>query len=167
MLSRHTVYGLRIRSNRPIPGFCLDASRELNAEERATLAGENADRLLVLTKGDLPRRIDFDGNKDTLVTSSATAAGLAQLAAAVRRRLEAAITGDVPFVAGTALRCRESLRLAAESLAQARRLAVDQSGEELVAAELRLALEELGKVAGTVYTDDILDRIFSRFCIGK
>ena len=40
-------------------------------------------------------------------------------------------------------------------------------GEELVAAEVRVALDELGKVAGDVYTDDVLDRIFSRFCIGK
>jgi tRNA modification GTPase len=28
-------------------------------------------------------------------------------------------------------------------------------------------LNELGKVAGAVYTEDVLDRIFSRFCIGK
>ena len=40
-------------------------------------------------------------------------------------------------------------------------------GDELVAAELRLALHELGLVAGDVYTDDILDSLFSRFCIGK
>jgi tRNA modification GTPase len=42
-----------------------------------------------------------------------------------------------------------------------------KAGEELVAAELRLALDELGRVVGAVYTDDVLDRIFSRFCIGK
>ena len=39
--------------------------------------------------------------------------------------------------------------------------------DELTAAEIRIALVELGKVVGAVYTDDILDRIFSRFCIGK
>jgi tRNA modification GTPase len=41
------------------------------------------------------------------------------------------------------------------------------SGDELVACDLRVAAEELGKVVGTVVTDDILDRIFRRFCIGK
>ncbi len=55
----------------------------------------------------------------------------------------------------------------AESLARAREIAGDGGGEELVAAEFRVALEELGRVAGAVYTDDVLDRIFSRFCIGK
>lgn len=38
---------------------------------------------------------------------------------------------------------------------------------ELLALELRGALEQLGEMVGTVYTDDLLDRIFSRFCIGK
>ena len=43
----------------------------------------------------------------------------------------------------------------------------DGGGEELVALDLRLALDDLGKVVGAVVTDDILDRICQRFCIGK
>ncbi len=43
----------------------------------------------------------------------------------------------------------------------------ERFGEELIATEVRVALNELGKVAGAVYTEDVLDRIFSRFCIGK
>ena len=70
-------------------------------------------------------------------------------------------------VAGTAVRCGESLRLAAESLERARAAVSAGLGEELIATEVRVALNELGKVAGEVYTDDLLDRIFSRFCIGK
>ncbi len=38
---------------------------------------------------------------------------------------------------------------------------------ELLALALREALEQVGEMAGAVYTDDLLDRIFSRFCIGK
>ena len=38
---------------------------------------------------------------------------------------------------------------------------------ELLALELRSALDQLGEMVGAVYTDDLLDRIFSRFCIGK
>lgn len=40
-------------------------------------------------------------------------------------------------------------------------------GNELVAIDLRQALDDLGRVVGTVVTDDVLDRIFQRFCIGK
>ena len=41
------------------------------------------------------------------------------------------------------------------------------AGDELIVAELRLALDAIGQVVGVVYTDDVLDRVFSRFCIGK
>lgn len=67
----------------------------------------------------------------------------------------------------TAARCGSSLELAAEALDRANATASDNLGEELVAAELRLALDELGRVVGAIYNDDILDRVFSRFCIGK
>jgi tRNA modification GTPase len=36
-----------------------------------------------------------------------------------------------------------------------------------VAAEVRMALDGLAQVAGAVYTDDVLDRVFGKFCIGK
>ena len=42
-----------------------------------------------------------------------------------------------------------------------------RGGDELAGAEVRVALDELGKVVGAVYTDDLLDRVFSTFCIGK
>jgi tRNA modification GTPase len=57
--------------------------------------------------------------------------------------------------------------LAAQSLGTALDLAQQDAGDELIAAELRIALAELGKVVGAVYTDDLLDRIFRTFCIGK
>ena len=67
----------------------------------------------------------------------------------------------------TAARAAHSVQSAAEALERALRLCDEQAGEELLAAEIRFALDELGKVSGAVTTDDVLDRIFSRFCIGK
>ncbi len=84
----------------------------------------------------------------------------------MREKALAAGGGRGEVVAGTAARCGESLRLAGECLGRARRVA-SAGQEELAAAEMRVALEELGKVVGAVYTDDVLDRIFSRFCVGK
>jgi tRNA modification GTPase len=70
-------------------------------------------------------------------------------------------------VASTADRCRESIRLATAAVSRARDIIDQDAGHELAAAELRIALAELGKVVGAVYTDDLLDRIFGTFCIGK
>lgn len=84
----------------------------------------------------------------------------------LRRKVLASRAGRSEVVAETAMRCRESLRLAGQCIERARGVArVGQ--DELTAAEIRIALDELGKVVGAVYTDDVLERIFSRFCIGK
>jgi len=54
-----------------------------------------------------------------------------------------------------------------QSLEQALEVAAWGGGQELVAAELRAAIDRLGRLVGTIYTDELLDSIFSRFCIGK
>jgi tRNA modification GTPase len=54
-----------------------------------------------------------------------------------------------------------------DHLRQAHSIVLFQEPAELLALELRGALDELGEMVGAVYSDDLLDRIFSRFCIGK
>ncbi len=143
---------------------CLDCSRSMDPWERAFLQEMAARRPVVVgTKCDQPTKLDFF--EGVVRTSALTGEGLEALKAELRARcLANAKQGAI--VAGTATRCRESIRLAGQSVARARDLAL-AGQEELVAAELRVALDELGKVVGAVYTDDVLDCIFSRFCVGK
>ena len=65
------------------------------------------------------------------------------------------------------LRHKEALLKAREALVSFERLVQDSAPVELAACELRTALTALGEITGETTTDDILDRIFSRFCIGK
>ncbi|MEI8214152.1 MAG: tRNA uridine-5-carboxymethylaminomethyl(34) synthesis GTPase MnmE, partial [Planctomycetota bacterium] len=67
----------------------------------------------------------------------------------------------------TSDRCRGALIRAGESLRAALEAVQGGAGDEVVAGELRLALEDIGEVAGVVVNNDILDALFSRFCIGK
>ncbi|MFN5532580.1 MAG: tRNA uridine-5-carboxymethylaminomethyl(34) synthesis GTPase MnmE, partial [Planctomycetaceae bacterium] len=90
-----------------------------------------------------------------------------QLAEWVARRLESDPAGRGWLVGTTAARAADSVRGAAEALERALALAEHEPDQELLAVEVREALAELGKITGAVYTDDILDRIFSKFCIGK
>jgi len=144
--------------------FCLDSTRPLVDWERCQLASGGR-RIVVWTKTDLPHPAHLAPH--ALETSAATGQGIEALREELRRAVLTAASSACGVVAGTAVRCRESLRLAAESLRRAKEVLHTGGGEELVAAEIRVALGELGKVAGAVYTDDVLDRIFSRFCIGK
>ena len=75
--------------------------------------------------------------------------------------------GDAQVVPLTASRCVASLQAASHAIQLAKDALLRSVGDEVIASEIRVALDEIGMVAGTVYTDDILDALFSRFCIGK
>ena len=96
-------------------------------------------------------------------TSAITGEGLEDLRAAIAARLRAT-SGDVPAVGAESA---EALSRAVESVGHALRLASGGGPEELIAAEIRQAVDDLGKIVGAVVSEDILDRIFRRFCVGK
>ncbi|MCI0491999.1 MAG: 50S ribosome-binding GTPase [Planctomycetes bacterium] len=152
--------------------WCIDAS------ERATLRGWVPDwsrigqgDVVAWTKSDLlvePLQAQLPLETMSVVTSSRTGAGLAELGRVLRSMLTADPTTETgQVVATTAQRCSESIRMAEQAICRSRRLVEDNEGEELVAVEIRAALDELGRIVGAVYTDDLLDRIFRSFCIGK
>jgi len=154
--------------------YCLDASKSTTGDDVQSDVLQEGDVasdsvLVALTKCDLPRCFDRCqlGGLPWVETSAATGTGLEDLARAVREAAGAAGVRESSIVSATAQRCRDSLDAAAAALKEGRRLLEADSREELLAAEIRTALIALGHVTGAVYTDDILDRIFSRFCIGK
>lgn len=97
--------------------------------------------------------------------SAQTKSGLSELRNAIRQALSSG--ADAELIGSTAARCRESLLHARNAVLAACSLVEQCAGDEIVALELRTVLDQLGRIVGAVYTDDILDRIFSRFCIGK
>ena len=64
-------------------------------------------------------------------------------------------------------RQRDALRRALGCVERAGRAAGEGTGMEFAALDLRMATDALGEVCGGVAAQDVLDRIFSRFCIGK
>jgi tRNA modification GTPase len=139
-----------------------------DARLRAEL-GPARDRLIpVLTKSDLPDAPSLDSRPSTLVSVSAsTGTGLDALKARLAAELAADRARSRQMVGSTAARGRESLAAARDALDRALAAARSGFGDEILAAELRAALDGLAAVLGTVYTDDVLDVVFSRFCIGK
>jgi tRNA modification GTPase len=70
----------------------------------------------------------------------------------------------------SALLTRERHRVAVEEALEfidRAMISVHGTGVELIAEEIRLAARAIGKITGNVSVDDILDRLFSSFCIGK
>ncbi len=154
--------------------LCIDASRELTTWEKHEIArlrseetSEGRAHLVVFTKSDLLRETSppLDVRPD-LVTSCHDQDSIQRLAQCCGETLNR-LASESSVVASTAARCRESLRLARQSVESAIALTTASQGDELIAVEVRSVLEHLGQIVGVIYTDDILDRVFSRFCIGK
>ena len=158
--------------------FLIDptaAAHEAEAELLAEVAELNprAPRMLLAGKSDLPAdasTLTPHFHEPILPVSAATGAGLDEL----RARLEAMLTDLAAPQTGQLLlhdRQKRDIAAAARSAAAAADLLsgaetiVDVA--ELAAVELRTALEKLAELTGRVVTEDILARIFSRFCIGK
>jgi tRNA modification GTPase len=131
------------------------------------IAPADTNAMRIVTKSDLASSADRERAGSRLPVSIHDAASLRRLRTAVASRLTGSGGQRRQFVGSTAIRVRESLELADASLQRAVALAEAERDEDLLALELRDALQELGRITGAVYTDDILDRIFSRFCIGK
>lgn len=113
--------------------------------------------VLLRTKADL-------GATEELSVSVVSHGGTDQLVAFLRERA-AAYTR--PALAPSQSRCRHHVDAAIADLRAAHEHAVFNDPPELLAVALRQALDQIGAMAGSIHTDDLLDRIFSRFCIGK
>jgi tRNA modification GTPase len=145
----------------------LDTSQPLVDDDRALLAGiRESDRIVVLSKCDLPAAWTEEFSGNAVKVSAATGAGLDEL----RRRIVEALGlretyRDTPAI--TNIRHIDLLGRARVALDRARQTASDGMPEELVSADIAEARSALEEITGRRTADDTLHAIFSRFCIGK
>jgi len=152
----------------------LDGSRALpTAAVRLARMGDARRVICAVNKRDLPPRLNRErlARELPLVpvvhTSALTGEGIDDLRAALagavaEGRLDAS-SADGLFNA----RQRDALRRAADELAEAEGALRRGMGHEFAALNLRQAADVLGEVTGEVTPQDVLDRIFAMFCIGK
>jgi tRNA modification GTPase len=154
-----------------------DGSAPLTLEDRALLddSSPSADRkrLVVVNKKDLPGRLDPSALPSTgpdcavVHISAATGAGLDELRDQIRSLLLHPDFEARETVLVTHLRHQTALQRAQDSVTATLASVEAKQAVELIAMDLRAAIDALGEITGAVSTDDILDRIFSEFCIGK
>ena len=141
-------------------------------------------RVMILNKHDLPPKVSLEDfqtivrqyethngqglpQTEYVQACAVTGEGIDQVKRAIKhvavvRRHEA---GDSVVI--SRLRHKVLLQQAAEALHNALKAIDDRLSAECVALDLRVALQALGEIVGTVTNEDILDQIFKEFCIGK
>ena len=148
----------------------LDASAPwTDADADAWALAHGKPCVIALNKSDLAARLVLPPSYDAttpLKVSAHSGEGVAELRAALATAL-APDSGDDPAQAlVTNVRHIDALRRAQCAIEEAGRAALEAPGE-IVAGEIRLALDALGEVTGEAASPDLLARIFARFCIGK
>ncbi|GBC78490.1 tRNA modification GTPase MnmE [bacterium HR08] len=152
----------------------LDGSRPLEGEDRLVLEEtRSVPRLIVINKRDLPERLDPESVRaltheaPICYISALTGQGVNEL----RRQILETITCGSAFspedVILTNARHHRLIVAAREAVLQARRALMEGYSEEVALVGLHDALRNLGEITGEVTIEEILERIFSTFCIGK
>jgi tRNA modification GTPase len=142
----------------------LDGSQVLDAEDKAVLAAASTKpHLVVANKSDLPKKV---ASADVFI-SCVNDQGFRELEEKIftlmtKGRLE--IPSEA--VISTA-RQKDLLEKTLGAVGEAEKACRDGLSGELVAVDIRAALEQLGRIVGETVTDDVLDALFSQFCIGK
>ncbi len=121
--------------------------------------------LLLLNKSDLPEHGDWEGS-EALRISCTSEEGLVGLEDAILAKVSAQ-RWDGPSAVAINARHRDCLRRALAACDLARNAFTENLPPELVAVDLRGALQAVGEVIGHADMEKILDALFATFCIGK
>lgn len=151
----------------------LDSSDELSREDLDVIDAVKKKKILVVVnKTDLPERLQIEKikrhlrNKRIIRLSAKKDKNLDKLYSAISDMIwSGSVTAsNQPLLTNVrhAQAIREALKLLESVKAN-----FNVIGKELIAVDLKEAINNLGLITGENFTDDLLDEIFSRFCIGK
>ena len=151
----------------------IDGSLPLSVEDKElVIAADQAKALIAINKSDLPRSLsdsDFNGFNGRIKhcrVSAKTGAGVPELKQELRNLI---LDKEIEFspVAITNLRHRSALQRAEYALRHATKSLSGGFAAEFVAVDLNEARQALEEITGLINSEDILDKIFANFCIGK
>jgi tRNA modification GTPase len=143
-------------------------------ESASTMNQDNRKGVLVVNKSDLPQKVSNEylaghlPKKRIVTTSAKLGTGIEEL----KNKIYETLLGSRDSVEGneiiiTELRHKSAIEMAKNSLLSFLEAIERGESPEFLAIDLRSALDFLGDITGEVTTEDVLGRIFSKFCIGK
>ena len=145
----------------------FDASEPLTAADENYLrefAGKK--RILVMNKVDLSRRLKLEGTQPVEI-SCFNGAGLERLKDAIKELVWSGTINAEMLQVMINSRHQDALRRAHVATCLTIDALTTNQTLELAAMDLRIAVNAVGEIVGKTTTEDLLDSIFSQFCIGK
>ncbi|MDR0495575.1 MAG: tRNA uridine-5-carboxymethylaminomethyl(34) synthesis GTPase MnmE [Treponema sp.] len=158
--------------------YLIDGGVGLTDEDRAFIAGNrppSKQLLIIWNKSDIaPPPLTFPAAaKSPIGVSAKTGGGMAELTQAIAEAAGAQTGTTATTIVGNdsaalgSQRQKNLVDAAIAALEEALNLAEREEALDLIAPLLREAVNSLGEITGEVSTDDILEEMFSKFCVGK
>ena len=157
--------------------FIVDGASEVKDEDLAIINELQGKKVIALiNKEDLPQKIDMDkleselsnvGCTDIIGISAVEETGKELLYDRIRELFfkgEIKVTDQIII---TNERHKEALEMAKTSLLRVKDSIADDMGEDFYTIDLMAAYESLGRIIGETLEDDLADKIFREFCMGK
>ena len=153
--------------------YVIDASTSLDESDYEIIKLlKNKNAIVLLNKSDLETKITTDDikkllDKKVISISAREHFGIDELEDAIKNMF---LKGDISFndeVYAINVRQKNSLQIVMDHLHQVIQSIDDGMPEDFYSIDLMGAYEELGKIIGEAVEDDLVDEIFSKFCMGK
>jgi tRNA modification GTPase len=146
----------------------LDAAEPLTVPDQALLAEfAQKKQLIIRNKTDLAIRLQLPSGISALDICCLTGKGIEELKDAIKEKVWAGEIQAEMWQVMINARHQAALQRAREGLERTAAALRNGLGLELAAMDLRIATNAIGEIVGKTTTDDLLDAIFSQFCIGK
>lgn len=154
--------------------FILDGSEELTEEDRLIMEyiGER-NALVLINKNDLGQKIDAHEIRDAMPgvrviqTSLIKGEGITEIEDTIEELVYGGRISQKESLMVNNVRHIELLNRAADSLQDAYTMADAGEALDFIEVDVKNAYELLGEITGETVSDDIINEVFSRFCLGK
>ena len=144
----------------------LDGSEELTEEDKFLLyKTKDKKRIVIMNKDDLESNNTY--NKDVIKISAKAGIGIEKIKERIKElfNVGAFLSKNLTFF--TNVRQITLLKSAIESLEEVEKGINEQMEIDMIEIDLKLVWEKLGDIIGANYTEELIDNLFSRFCLGK
>ena len=153
--------GLEVQQKADLILLVLEPRASINSEEAALFADPRT--IKVINKGDLLNLSSRISAADGVVVSALKKRGLDQLKRVMYNRSvgkKRSISNEIVVTNQRHLECLKKADMAIKK-------ALVEDADELVSVNLNLAIQALGEITGSRVSEQVIDRIFSEFCVGK
>jgi tRNA modification GTPase len=144
--------------------YVLDGSAEMDEDEKEMFQTHSDDRILVWNKADISK---VQAPENSISVSAVTGRGFSDLEDAIKKKIFRDSSQISPDAVIDSLRQKELLERALSGVVKVEEAIHNGLPVDILAMDLQDVLQALGEITGEVSSSDILERMFSNFCVGK